>query len=58
MTPEERDSLLSKLRFLVQSKAISNEAYLKILGLPVTERTEEVIVLAHLLSGLILLLIW
>jgi hypothetical protein len=43
MTEEERGGLLSKLRFLVQSKAISNEAYAKILGLPVNERTEEVL---------------
>lgn len=42
MTTEERDALLSKLRFLVQSKAISNEAYVKILALHVNERTEEV----------------
>jgi hypothetical protein len=47
MSTEEKDAALSKHRFLVQTKIISEELYRRILEIPQTDRGEEVC-LTHL----------
>ena len=46
MTREEREGLLSKHRFMVQSKTISNETFADISNLPLNERADKVTIIA------------